>query len=66
MKVPLIVVPVSPMNTLWIVVEPLVFRILDRLPFRLGSYGRYGPRGGQNNWHPSKKGQSLQHRMHPQ
>ena len=47
MKVPLIVVPVSPMNTLWIVFEPLVFRILDRLRFRLGSFGRYGRRG----WH---------------
>ena len=60
MKVPLIVVPVSPMNTLWIVVEPLVFRILDRLPFRLGSFGRYGRRG----WHFHNKAASHV-RYHP-
>lgn len=47
MGVPLITVPVSPMNVLWIVIEPLVFRILDSLPFSFGSFGRYGRRG----WH---------------
>lgn len=47
MGVPLIKVPVSPMNVLWIVFEPLVFRIVDRLPFGIGSFGRYGRRG----WH---------------
>lgn len=54
MGVPLIVVPVSPMNILWIVAEPLVFRILDSLPFRLGSFSRYGRRG----WHFSDKAAS--------
>lgn len=47
MGVPLIAVPVSPMNVLWIVIEPLVFRILDSLPFSVGSFGHYGRRG----WH---------------
>ncbi|KAI9878026.1 MAG: hypothetical protein M1830_002146 [Pleopsidium flavum] len=47
MDVPLIVVPISPMNILWIVIEPLVFRILDSLPFTLGSFSRYARRG----WH---------------
>lgn len=47
MGVPLITVPVSPMNVLWIVIEPLVFRILDSLPFSVGSFGHYGRRG----WH---------------
>lgn len=45
--VPLIKVPVSPMNFPWILMKPLVFRILDPLPFELGSFGRYGRRG----WH---------------
>jgi hypothetical protein len=47
MSVPLIVVPVSPMNVFWIVIEPMVFRILDSLPFRFGTFSRYGRRG----WH---------------
>ena len=47
MGVPLIVVPVSPVNVLWMLVEPLVFRILDSLPFRFKSFDRYGRRG----WH---------------
>lgn len=47
MGVPLIKVPISPMNVLWIVIEPLVFRILDILPFSLGSFGHYARRG----WH---------------
>lgn len=47
MGVPLIMVPVSPINVFWIVIEPLVFRILDSLPLNIGSFGRYGRRG----WH---------------
>lgn len=35
------------MNILWIVIEPLVFPILDSLPFDVGSFGHYGRRG----WH---------------
>lgn len=44
---PLLTVPVSPMNVFWIEIEPLVFRIIDSLPFSLGTFGRYGRRG----WH---------------
>ena len=47
MKVPLVVVPISPMNILWIVIEPLVSRVLDSLPFNFGNFNRYGRRG----WH---------------
>lgn len=54
MSVPLVVVPVSPMNILWIVLEPLVFRILDSLPFRLGNFSRYARRG----WHFHEKAAS--------
>lgn len=39
------VVPVSPMDILWIVVEPLVFRILNILLFSFGTFGRYTRRG---------------------
>ena len=44
MDVPLVVIHVSPMNMFLIVFEPLVFRILDGLRFRLGSFSRYGRR----------------------
>lgn len=54
MGVPLVVVPISPMNVLWIVVEPLIFRLLDHLPIHLGTFGRYGRRG----WHFHDKAQS--------
>jgi hypothetical protein len=54
MDVPLVVVPVSPMNVLWIVIEPLVFRVLDSLPIRLGSFSRYARRG----WHFHEKAAS--------
>ena len=47
MKVPLVVVPISPMNILWIVIEPLFFKVLDSLPFKFGNFSRYGRRG----WH---------------
>ena len=51
--IPVISVPVSPMNVLWIVVEPLLFRILDSLPFDLGSF-EYARRG----WHFADKARS--------
>ena len=35
------------MNILWVISEPLVFGIIDRLPFSLGSLSRYGRRA----WH---------------
>ncbi|MCJ1381959.1 hypothetical protein MMC17_005071 [Xylographa soralifera] len=48
--VPILSVPVSPMNVLWIVVEPMVFNILDRLPIDLGNFN-YARRG----WHFADK-----------
>ena len=54
MNVPWVMVPISPMNIPWIVAEPLVFRILDTLPFRLGNFSRYGRRG----WHFQEKAAS--------
>jgi hypothetical protein len=47
MGIPLIRVPVDPMNIVWLVLEPPLFRVLDRLPFNYGSFGRYSRRG----WH---------------
>ena len=48
MNIPLVVVPVSPMNVLWIgFFEPLLFSIINRLPFRHGNFSRCGRRG----WH---------------
>ena len=47
MDMPLVLIPVNPIHLFWIVFEPLVFRIMDGLPFRLGSFSRYGRRG----WH---------------
>jgi hypothetical protein len=44
MNVPIVVVPVSPMNLLWIVLQPAVFSLLDRLPVGLGAFGRYARR----------------------
>ncbi len=44
MGIPVKVLPVSPMNILWVVSEPLVFAVIDRLPFTLGSLRRYGRR----------------------
>ncbi|KAL9625277.1 MAG: hypothetical protein Q9160_000679 [Pyrenula sp. 1 TL-2023] len=48
------ILPVSPMNTIWAVSEPLVFGIIDKLPFRLGSLNRYGRRA----WHFHEKATS--------
>jgi hypothetical protein len=47
MGVSLVIVPISPMNALWIVVEPLVFTILDHSPIKFDTFGRYARRG----WH---------------
>ncbi|KAI9845422.1 MAG: hypothetical protein M1837_004900 [Sclerophora amabilis] len=45
--IPLVRMPVDPMNVLWLVLEPPLFRLLDRLPFSYGTFGRYSRRG----WH---------------
>lgn len=48
MKIPSVVVPVSPMNILCVgFFEPLLFSIINSLPSRLGCFSRYGRRG----WH---------------
>ena len=54
MQIPLIRVPIDPMNVLWLTVEPLLFRVLDLLPFSYGSFGRYSRRG----WHFRDKDRS--------
>ena len=46
--------PVSPMNVLWAVLEIPVFRVLDRLPLRFGSFSRYNRRA----WHFKEKANS--------
>ena len=51
--IPAISVPVSPMNVLWIVIEPLMFQALDSLPFGLGSF-KYARRG----WYFADKARS--------
>lgn len=45
MDIPLIVMPVSQMNVLWLLIEPLVFWALDFIPFWFDNFKRYGPRG---------------------
>ena len=47
MGVPLVRIPIDPMNVLWLILEPPLFKILDRLPFDYGNIGRYSRRG----WH---------------
>lgn len=54
MNVPIVVVPISPTNVLWIIVEPLFFRVLDALPLPRGNFSRYGRRG----WHFYEKASS--------
>ena len=54
MGIPLIRLPVDPLNILWIILEPSLWPILDCLPFTLGSFGRYSRRG----WHFKDKAKS--------
>lgn len=54
MGIPLVRLPVDPMNVAWIVMEPTLWRLLDRLPFDWGSFGRYSRRG----WHFHDKAES--------
>ena len=51
---PIKLLPVSPMNVLWAASEPLIYAFIDRLPFTLGSLGRYGRRA----WHFKEKATS--------
>lgn len=45
MDIPLVRLPVDPMNLIWLIMEPSLWRLLDRLPFSWGTFGRYSRRG---------------------
>ncbi|KAL9125818.1 MAG: hypothetical protein Q9217_005038 [Psora testacea] len=47
MDIPLIRLPVDPLNIVWILLEPPLWRLLERLPFEWGTFGRYSRRGWQ-------------------
>ncbi|TGO15133.1 hypothetical protein BTUL_0044g00720 [Botrytis tulipae] len=47
MGIPLIRLPVDPMNMIWLILEPFLWRFLDQLPINFGSFGHYSRRG----WH---------------
>ena len=57
MDIPLVRLPVDPMNIVWLICEPSLWRILDRLPFDWGTFGRYSRRG----WHFHDKAESHLH-----
>lgn len=40
-KLPIITIPFSPDNALWIVLQPLFLPLLERLPFGSGTFTRY-------------------------
>lgn len=54
MHIPLVRLPIDPINIVWIIVEPTLWRFLDRLPINWGVFGRYSRRG----WHFSDKAES--------
>lgn len=54
MRIPLVRLPVDPMNIFWLIVEPSLWRILDHLPINWGVFGRYSRRG----WHFHDKAES--------
>ena len=54
MGIPLIRLPVDPMNIAWLILEPPLWRLLDRFPIEWGTFGRYSRRG----WHFHDKAKS--------
>lgn len=54
MGIALVRIPIDPMNVLWLVLQPLLFRVLDRLPISYGTFGYYSRRG----WHFKDKAES--------
>ena len=54
MGIPLIRLPVDPMNIPWMTFESHLWQILDRLPFDWGTFGRYSRRG----WYFKDKAES--------
>jgi len=57
MGIPLVRLPVDPMNIVWLILEPYLWLLLDRLPINWGSFGRYSRRG----WHFHDKAKSHLH-----
>ncbi|KAL8783454.1 MAG: hypothetical protein Q9195_009383 [Heterodermia aff. obscurata] len=47
MKIPLVRLPIDPLNIFWIILEPSIWRVLDRLPLDWGTFGRFSRRGWQ-------------------
>ncbi|KAI9675452.1 MAG: hypothetical protein M1822_008930 [Bathelium mastoideum] len=52
--IPLVRLPVDPTNVLWLIFEAYIWRILNLLPFSLGSFALYSRRG----WHFYDKAES--------
>ena len=57
MGIPLVRLIIDPLNLPWIVLEPFVWSLLDRLPIDWGTFGRYSRRG----WHFHDKASSHLH-----
>lgn len=57
MRIPLVRLPIDPINIVWIIIEPTLWRLLDRLPINWGVFGRYSRRG----WHFYDKAESHLH-----
>lgn len=45
MEIPLIRLPVDPLNIIWLILEPYLWRLLDQLPLNFGSFSHYSRRG---------------------
>lgn len=45
MNIPLVRLPIDPMNILWVVLEPHLLAVVDKLPFSFGNFGKYSRRG---------------------
>ncbi len=45
MGIPLVRLPVDPLNIPWMTLEPFLWSLLDRLPLDWGTFGRYTRRG---------------------
>ncbi|KUJ14432.1 cytochrome P450 [Mollisia scopiformis] len=43
--IPLVRLPVDPMNLVWLILEPSLWNILDKIPIDWGTFGRYSRRG---------------------
>lgn len=57
MGIPLVRLPVDPLNIAWQILESPLWRLLDCLPVNWGAFGRYSRRG----WHFHDKAASHLH-----